>query len=258
MIDIHCHILPNVDDGSQSLEQSIAMARAASAEGITHIIATPHHANGKYINRAADVQRAVQELNSRIEEAGIPITVLVGQEVRMYNELIEDFQESVVLTLHGSGYMLVELPSDRVPSGFAALIHELKVLGVTPIIAHPERNMELAGNPELLAALIEAGALSQITSHSVNGLFGSKLQKLCLQWCKRNLVHFVSSDAHNLKNRAFGLDRAYDYISRQLGSHYAERYQVYAGMVLRDELITPEKPLRVVGWRSLFSKWTRT
>ncbi|WP_018757168.1 tyrosine-protein phosphatase [Paenibacillus terrigena] len=244
MIDIHSHILPGIDDGSQSIEESIAMAKAAVAEGIKTIIATPHHANGRYDNEANDVQRRVLQLNQRLAIEDIPLKVLPGQEIRVYNQLIRDLEQRKVRTLDESSYMLIEFPTSKIPNDFSNLLHELRVLGITAIIAHPERNAEILKDLNVLEELIEQGALAQMTSHSLNGLFGAKIKDISLEMCERNLVHFIASDAHNLTKRGFELARAYETVSKQLGADYTIYYQDNAQAILEARDIQIWEPVQ--------------
>jgi protein-tyrosine phosphatase len=242
MIDMHCHILPGVDDGARDLEESIQMARLAHSEGITAIIATPHHANGKWMNEAGQVLANVKLLNQAIADQGIPLTVHAGQEVRVYRELMEDYHAGKLLGLNHTPYMLIEFPTGSVPSYTESLLHEFQVAGITPIIAHPERNQELTQHPDKLIHFIELGALCQVTSHSITGLFGSKIQSLSLEWCKRNLIHFVSSDAHNVSQRAFQVSTAYSKISKELGQDYTGYYENNARQLLKGQPLDIRDP----------------
>ena len=232
MIDIHCHILPGLDDGSKSIEESLEMARIAISEGISHIIATPHHANGKYHNEALTVLNATVLLNQELQRHKLPLQVLTGQEIRVYNNLISDYDSNMLLTLHISRYVLIEFPSHEIPKQMNELIHELRMFQLTPVIAHPERNRQIMDKPDRLLDLIQLGALSQVTAHSLNGLFGSKVQHLSLQLCRSNLVHYIASDAHNVNPRSFGLAQAYQKISQELGCEYRNYYMNNAYQLL--------------------------
>ncbi|WP_409344175.1 tyrosine-protein phosphatase [Paenibacillus sp. MBLB4367] len=238
MIDIHSHILPGIDDGAQTLEESLEMARAAYADGIRTVIATPHHANGRYTNAAGNVTAAVASLNDALQTNGIDLQVLAGQEIRVYSKLVDDWHDQALLSLDRSSYILIEFPTAEVPKGIADLIHELRILGITPIIAHPERNQELLNKPDRLRELVELGALGQVTSHSITGLFGKKIQEISMQMCKSNLIHFVASDAHNMSNRGFGLSRAYETIEKALGFQYSEYYKENANSLITGEIIS--------------------
>lgn len=241
MIDIHCHILPEFDDGSPDMEESLEMAKAAIGEGIHTIFATPHHANGRYTNEAENIKQAVSAFNDQLEQHQIPLLVLPGQEVRVTRKLIEDYHNGKLAKLGNSRYILVEFPSAQIPDDIFEIFHELSVIGITPVIAHPERNRELVRHPDKLAELIELGALSQITSHSINGLFGKKIQEASFKFCKWNLVHFVASDAHNMSQRSFSLKKAYDALDSVLGEEYGKYYRNNAEELVHLSLINSKK-----------------
>lgn len=243
MIDIHTHIIPGIDDGAQDLTEAVKMAQAAVAEGIHTLIATPHHANGKYDNPMGQVKQAVFELNGVLREKGIPLTVLPGQEIRVYSHLLEDLDSKIAGTLHSTHYILIEFPTREIPKKIEALLHELRVMGLIPIIAHPERNMELASDPSKLQRLIHQGALAQITSHSINGLFGKKIQKLSFELFEHRMAHFVSSDAHNMKNRPFGLKQAYSMLAGKFGDDLVRSCQENAVKLVNNEEIPISQPM---------------
>lgn len=237
MIDIHCHILPFKDDGSADWEASLQMARDAVRDGITAVIATPHHANGVYLNPASGIIPSVEQLNERIREAGIPLAVLPGQEIRMYEELLNDLERGELLTLGGSRYILLEMPSSRLPRRMEETCHELVIQGFVPVIAHPERNAEVADKPDKLKRLIEIGAIGQVTAQSVAGTFGKKLQKLSLDLCRMNAIHVVASDAHDSQHRPFGLSEAYQVMEKELGQESARIYRQNAMIIAENQEI---------------------
>jgi protein-tyrosine phosphatase len=243
MIDIHCHILPGLDDGARDLEEALQMAELAVNEGIRTIIATPHHANGAYDNESTIIMSAVQSLNYALLERGIPLVVSPGQEIRLYQDLIEGVQSHECIPLNQGQYILIELPSSHVPKNTKDIIYELQVEGMRPIIAHPERNREIADDPDVLLALVEQGALSQVTAHSINGHFGAKVKKLSVDLCQRNLAHFVASDAHHPKLRPFGLREAMNVIAAELGESSRERFLHHAECVARNERFVAQAPI---------------
>lgn len=254
MIDIHCHILPGIDDGASDMEQAIVMAVLAVEEGISTIVATPHHANGKYSNERDDILHAVRGLNHELDSRGVPLQVLAGQEVRLFDELIRDLSDGPVIPLGDSPYLLLEFPSSHIPGSAAETIHELELLGIIPIIAHPERNREIAKDPDQLAALIALGALSQVTAQSVTGGMGKKIRDVTLQLCRRNLVHFIASDAHDPVFRPFGLRQAYAAIEHRLGKSFADYYRynaeaVVAGHPIDAHLAMKPKKHPILFWR---------
>lgn len=222
MIDLHCHILPGTCDGAQTLEDSLEMAQLAVEDGITAIVATPHHRNGKYTNPPEQVRQTVQELNHELEARQIPLTIFAGQEIRVTPHFIEYLYSNDLLTLSNSPCMLIEFSSASVPKDIEDIIYELGLKGIVPIIAHPERNAELAKHPQRLYELVELGALSQVTSHSINGAFGRKVQSLAFDLIRHHLVHVVASDAHNITSRPFGLREAYERIERKIDVGHAD------------------------------------
>jgi protein-tyrosine phosphatase len=217
MKDIHCHILPFMDDGAANWESALAMAHDAYRDGITSVIATPHHANGQYMNNSASIREAVDLMNEKLRQHGNPLLVLPGQEIRVYGDLLDDLERGQLLSLADSRYILLEMPSSRVPRNMEEICHELIIQGFVPVIAHPERNAEVAADPSKLERLIELGSLGQVTAQSLAGVFGNKLQKLSLELCRRNAVHVLASDAHDSVHRPFGLNAAYVVLEKELG-----------------------------------------
>lgn len=243
MVEIHSHILPGLDDGSYDLENSILMAKQAVVHGIHSVIATPHHENGRYTNEFEVVELRVKSFQEELKKRDIPLHIHAGQEIRVYRGLIEDIEAGRAATLNGSRYMLLEFPSDRISSGTHELMHELRLMNIVPIIAHPERNREIAENPTKLLELVELGALSQITAHSIIGHFGKTIQTLSLDLCKNHLAHFVSSDAHNMTNRGFALAEAYEVMREKLGNPIVNTFQIHANRIIHDLPIEIQPPV---------------
>ncbi|UJF34572.1 tyrosine-protein phosphatase [Paenibacillus hexagrammi] len=243
MIDIHNHILPELDDGSIDLEHSIHMARQAVEQGIRIVIATPHHQNGRYSNEAALIEQQVNLLQEGLDQREIPLHIYSGQEVRVYNNLIEDIELKKICTLNNSRYLLLEFPSNRIPSGIHELLYELQLMNLRPIIAHPERNREIADNPLKLLELVQLGALSQVTAHSIIGVFGKQIQALSIQLCKHHLAHFIASDAHNNHNRAFKLAVAYQQLQEKVGQDIVNSFQNHANSIIHDLPIENQSPV---------------
>ncbi|TWD92384.1 protein-tyrosine phosphatase [Neobacillus bataviensis] len=245
MIDIHSHILPGIDDGAQTLEDSIKMAKEAEKEGIQTIIATPH-LNSNYDNRKPFILEKVEELNRALVKAKINIKILPGQEPRIYGEIIEDYERNEIQTLNHSRYLFVEFPSNHVPRYTEKLLYDLQVKGLTPIIVHPERNSELIERPELLFKLVEKGALTQVTASSVCGYFGKKIKSFSLQIIEANLTHFIASDAHNINNRSFKMMEAYDFIDGKYGTDYVYLFKENAELLVSGGNVIKEIPSQKV------------
>ncbi|SEO63799.1 tyrosine-protein phosphatase [Paenibacillus sp. OV219] len=243
MIEIHSHILPGLDDGALSTDEALEMARQAVSQGITHIIATPHHGDGAYETPRSVVVEATWRLNEICKQHEVPVTICEGQEIRVHAELIDEYEQNQLVTLAGSRYLLLELPPNHIPSYLGILIYELIIQGLVPVIAHPERNKEISTTPAKLGSFIEQGALCQLTSQSLTGAFGRKVQKLAFQLCKSRMIHFVSSDAHDCKVRPFALQEAYRTVCRVLGEEDVRRYQENGLRLLRNEEIGYEEPV---------------
>lgn len=242
MIDIHCHILPSLDDGAASLEDSLVLARQAVQNGIHTVIATPHHHARGFINDKNDVIHSVKSLNEVLQSHAIPLQILAGQEVRVYEQLIEDYERDLILSLHNSSYILIEFPSSKVPDNADELFHELRLLNLTPIIAHPERNSVLVNDHKRLAQFINDGALAQLTSSSISGSLGKKLQKQSIELCKAGLVQFIASDAHHATRRPFDLADGYRMIEKVLGGEFVGYYQENASNLIHSLPIDSKTP----------------
>ncbi len=245
MIDVHSHILPSVDDGAKTLADAIEMAKAAVAEGITTIIATPHHRNGTFENDKSSIMEHVYALNEALQYHRIPLSVLPGQEVRIYGEWLDGYRDGDILPLAETKYVLIELPSNHVPRYTEQLFFDIQLQGLVPIIAHPERNSELIEHPTKLYDLVKKGALTQLTAASVVGKFGKNIKKFSLQMIEANLAHLIASDAHNTTTRAFHLREAYDVIQKQFGSQAVYVFRENAELLVANETLYKDAPERI-------------
>lgn len=248
MIDIHCHILPGVDDGARTLEDSIEMAKAAVAQGIHTIVATPHHRNNQFDNYREDILMRVDELNRILEEENIEVNILPGQETRIYGDLAEGLSAKEILPVNlDTPYILVELPTSTVPKYTNKLLYDLQVEGYTPVIVHPERNSELLSKPDKLYELVKSGVLTQVTAASLVGKFGKKIRNFSHEIVQSNLTHFIASDAHNVESRGFLIKESLHEIESIYGIDLVYYYQENAELMVTGEVIIgdlPEKILR--------------
>jgi len=199
MIDLHCHILPGLDDGAKTLDEALEMVRIAQSEGIKTIVATPHLFRGNFATRDfASIEEKRRELSEVLKENNISVEVLAGAEVHISHNLIDEIKKSRAhLVLNGSSYMFVEFPAGHIYSGAKNLFFDLMSEGIIPIIAHPERNSVFREHPGLLYDLVQMGALAQANSGSFSGLYGGKSQEFVLGLLEWNLVHFIASDGHS-------------------------------------------------------------
>ncbi|WP_318616810.1 tyrosine-protein phosphatase [Sporosarcina sp. YIM B06819] len=232
VVDIHNHILPGIDDGPQTEAEAIELAKNASANGITHIIATPHHRNGIYNNNALNIQYLVNKLNHQLTSQGVPITILEGMEIRLYENLLNELTDSLVSLAGSKKYMLIELPKNHIPHYTATIFFEMQLRGYIPIIAHAERNTVIRSDPSQLFEFVNRGALVQVNASSITGANGRALRKFALKLCKDHLVHFIASDAHHLTKRPFLLSFAYAYLQRKLSPDYVDYVKTNAQHVL--------------------------
>jgi protein-tyrosine phosphatase len=243
MIDLHSHILYGLDDGAKTIEDTLAMARQAVADGISVIVATPHHHDGAYDNPPDVIEQRIQEVAEALGENQIPLSVLPGMEIHAYGEIVGDLKEGKLVTYnHQNHYILLELPHDHVPRYIEQLIFDLQVAGIVPVIAHPERNRQISEHPNLLYGLIKQGALSQLTAASVAGKFGKKLQKTCFELIDHNLCHVIATDAHNTGSRGFILSQAYEEMKQRLGQEYVLLFHEHARYLIQGREVLAEPP----------------
>ncbi|EJS75285.1 tyrosine protein phosphatase [Bacillus cereus] len=246
MIDLHCHILYGIDDGAQTVTDSLAMGQKAVQEGIHTIVATPHHQNGKYVNERTSIIHQVKQLNDELQQHEIPLKILPGQEVRLYGDLLEDYEIGKIVTLNETNkYILIEFPSDHVPRYAEQLLYELCVKGMIPIIVHPERNAELIERPDKLYNLVNKGALTQVTAGSLLGKFGKKIKKFSLQLVEHNLTHMIASDAHNTTSRGFHLAESYELIEKEFGMSVMSDLKENPYLLISGKAIYKEDPEQI-------------
>ncbi|EKN66459.1 PHP domain-containing protein [Neobacillus bataviensis LMG 21833] len=245
MIDLHCHILPGIDDGAKDMSESIMMARKAVEQGIDTIVATPHHLNNQYENPKQEIIDRVSELNKILLEEKIDLNVLPGQEVRIHGEMIEGFEAGEIQPIDGTQYVLVEFSSSHVPRYTERLFYDLQMKGLIPVIVHPERNQEIIENPEILYQFVKKGALTQVTAASICGDFGKKIKTFSQQLIEASLTHFIASDAHNLTNRTFKMREAYSQVQEKYGNDMIYMFQENAALVIQGNHVYKEVPERV-------------
>uniref|UniRef100_UPI0022E739CF tyrosine-protein phosphatase n=1 Tax=Enterococcus lactis TaxID=357441 RepID=UPI0022E739CF len=225
-IDLHCHILPGIDDGAENLDASIAMAEKAIQQGITHILCTPHHNNGKYSNEKSQVISLVASLQAELEKRQLPLTLLEGQEVRITGTLIEDIhRDEILFTDLDDTYLLIEFPTLEVPLYAERL---------------PERNAHFRKDPNHLLPFLDMGCLAQLTAPSYVGVFGKDIQKTAKMMVKHNLVQMAASDAHGVSKRTFYLKECYEQIAKDFGKEkVVQMKQVAKDLINGDEISYP-------------------
>jgi len=211
VIDLHCHVLPGIDDGPDSIEGSIALARAAVSAGIHTVVATPH-VSWRYPNDTATIARLTEQLNARLRAEDVTLDVRPGAEIAMTRVIDIEPSELARFGLGGGSWLLVEPPFTEVATGLDAIVRDLLRRGHHVLLAHPERCHALRRDPRMLESLIRDGVLTSITAGSLVGHFGGEVRRFSLQLARQGMIHNVASDAHDHAQRPPGiaveLDRA--------------------------------------------------
>lgn len=226
MIDIHCHLLPGIDDGAQSLEQSLLLVKKAVENGISHAVATPHIHPGRFENNLKSIKETYQNLKNIIIEQDIPLTLGFAAEVHISPEvkaLVARQEMPFYGVYENKNIMLLELPTSHIPPGTEKLIQWLLDHNVRPMIAHPERNKSIANDLDKLSPFIEMNCLLQITAASVAGLFGQRAEQTSIKMLEKDLVDVIASDAHNIAYRPPRLDHGRDAAAKILGKEKAAK-----------------------------------
>jgi protein-tyrosine phosphatase len=218
MVDLHCHILFGLDDGPKLLEDSLAMAEDAIADGITHVVATPH-CSSQFLFDFAAVQAKRDALAEKLHGR---LKLATGCDFHLNHEnLLAIRKHPEPFCINQKDYLLVEFNEFSIPPAMDQTLHELQLAGLRPIITHPERNPILRSQPQRLLHWVRLGCFAQITAGSLSGVFGPGAKEDAWNWLTRGLIHFVSSDAHNTARRPLKLRFAYDSIAQQLGEETA-------------------------------------
>jgi protein-tyrosine phosphatase len=218
MVDLHCHILPGLDDGPSSMDESLAMAEMAVADGITRVVATPH-ASERYLFEFAHVCQLRNELQARI---GDRLEIATGCDFHLNPENLNGLRKDASqYCINQHDYLLLEFNEVSIPPAMDQTLHEIQLSGVRPIITHPERNAILRAHPERLRNWVRRGCFGQVTGGSLTGVFGPVAQKNSLDWIREGLIHFVASDAHNTRRRPLRLQPAYNVIVDQFSQEKA-------------------------------------
>lgn len=224
MIDLHCHMLPGIDDGPKTIEQSLEMARFAVENGTRHCVVTPHIQPGCYDNDVVNIQRIFEEFKNLLAAENIPLEVGMAAEVRACAELPGMISQGRIPFLgrwQGMKLILLEFPHDHIPIGMDKLVDWLIGRDILPVIAHPERNQSVMRQPEKINPFVDRGCLLQVTAGSVTGTFGEVSQKRALEFIQQDKVTLIATDAHNLHKRLPTLKAARDMLTPIIGPNKA-------------------------------------
>jgi protein-tyrosine phosphatase len=222
MIDLHHHLLPGLDDGSDSFETSVAMAKLAVADGITHVACTPH-ANNRYPFDPAVNAAKLAELRAHLAAAGVSLTLGTGSDFHLTYDNIQEAQaDHSRFTINGLGYLLVEVPDFGLPLGLTETFYQLQLAGMTPILTHPERNPTLQSDTARLVDWLRGGMLIQVTADSITGHKGKAAQRMAHELLEKRWVHFLATDAHNITSRPPRMRDARNLVAQKYGAAYAD------------------------------------
>ncbi|MBU3138166.1 capsular biosynthesis protein [Clostridium gasigenes] len=225
MVDLHSHIIWNIDDGSKSKDMTLNMLKIAKANGTTKIVATPHFYRGVWEASSAEVRERLEDVKTLAKENNINIEIYSGQEVYYSENIIDHYNEGFISTINDSRYMLIELPIKEFKiSEVVDNIYELQLKGLVPILAHPERYIPFIKNPILINKFIKEGFLFQLNSGSLVGYFGKDVKKTAEMFLENKLYSFIGSDGHRDEKRDTNLTDGITAI-RKINSDYVDIFK---------------------------------
>lgn len=261
MLDLHCHMLPAIDDGATDLSMALEMARIAWDDGIRTVACTPHIYPGMYENTQAGIRSAIAEFQPHLEAAGLPLRLVVGADVHLDPSLVQGLAEGRIPTLAGSRYLLLEPPHHVAPPRFEDSVFRLMVAGYVPVITHPERLRWIEDAYDVFGRLVRAGAWMQVTAGALTGRYG----KRPLYWGERmldeGLVHLLATDAHHPRRRPPLLGEGREAAARRVGEEEAGHLVLTRPQAIVDDRAPDEVPVpsgavrqrRPVFWQRWFS-----
>lgn len=257
MIDLHCHMLPGIDDGAVDLETSLAMARMAVADGVTCVACTPHIYPGMYENDAPGIRRAIDALQRQLDQNGIALRLVQGADVHLQPDLIEGIRAGRIPTLNGTRYLLLEPPHHVAPPRFAESLFALQAAGYVPVVTHPERLSWIEDHYETFVEAVRTGCWMQLTAGSLVGRFGRRPKYWSERMLDEGLVHILATDAHDLHRRPPLLSEGREAAARRVGERESEnmvliRTEAIIANRMPDEVAPRSPPTRATGWRRWF------
>jgi len=224
MIDIHCHILPGIDDGAKTMEQALKMAQFAVEQGTTGIVFTPHIHPGRYENDRESIRQIFDLFRAEIKKINLKLQLGMAAEVRLSSELLKLFESSRIPflgSIDSKDILLLEFPHGNIPDGSTNLVDWLIEQNCRVLIAHPERNKDVMRNPDILLPFLERNCLLQVTAGSLTGNFGSRAQEIAELLLAEDYVYILATDSHNLNHRTPDLMSGYLQAKRLVGDKAA-------------------------------------
>lgn len=260
MYDLHCHMLPGIDDGAPTREVALDMARMAVADGIQVTACTPHIYPGLYENTASGIAAAIADFRAALDAEGIPLQLVMGADVHLDPAMVDGLQSGRIPTLNGSRYFLFEPPHHVAPPRLEDALFRVMAAGYVPVLTHPERLSWIDSHYPLFAELVKRGVWMQLTSASVTGKFGKVAAYWAHKFLEDGLVHILASDAHHSRKRPPNLSEAREWVAARYGREEAEAMVLTRPRGILDNLppaSLPALPVREAApragiWQRLF------
>ena len=247
-IDLHCHILPGIDDGASDLSASLDMARASVADGVMVLACTPHILPGLYHNTGPQIRQAVVELQRALDEEGIALRLVTGADVHMVPDFVAGLRSGRLLSLNDSRYVLVEPPHHVAPLRLEEFFFGLVVAGYVPILTHPERLSWIEGHYAVIQRLVRGGVWMQITAGSLTGAFGRNAQCWAMRMLDERCVHILASDAHDARRRPPNLSKGRDIAAERVGAREAQHLVLTRPMGILENAAPSASAIAGGGW----------
>jgi protein-tyrosine phosphatase len=260
MIDLHAHILPGIDDGVKTEDEAVEFARAALEDGVRVVVATPHCREGFFVNEREDVLAHVRRLRARLLAEGVPLELKPGAEVHLCPDLVERVRDGRAPTLDDNGRtLLLELSLSQYPVELDNLVFELKLAGIDPVFAHPERVRYFQDDVRRYEQLVRMGAYGQITTGSVLGEFGGTIREFSEELLRKDLVHVLASDAHGVRRRPPQLTPALVAMADLVGERRARAMadEAPAALLAGREPVLPPVDGKAARRGSFLARWWR-
>ncbi len=245
MYDIHSHIIFGVDDGAESIQESLEMAKQAAADGVDAIIATPHYIEGLYVNEYEDNFNKLNMIKKEIEKTGINISIYLGNEAHITPELPKLIKSKKIATLNNSRYLLIELPFHDIPIYTEKVIFDLEIEGYKVVLAHPERNERIIKDPNILYRLIKLGAYAQMNISSIDGKYGKRAEKTSLLMLQHHMVHFIGTDNHSCQKLGTSMKALLNILSYYYKDKVDDLMYNNPHKIITNELIRINEPEKI-------------
>lgn len=246
MIDIHTHILPNIDDGSRSIEETINLVKEAKNAGFESILFTSHYMEGYYEINVEERETLINAIYENLQAKNIDVNLFLGNEIYMSENVIKLLEEGRASTINNTSYVLVELPLNAEPLNLYNLIYEMQQYKLVPILAHPERYTYVQQDSELIYDLIQKGVLMQANFASIIGYYGTKAQIFVKKMLKSNMVHFLGSDVHRENTIYPKIPQILEEIKNIIGTDKLEELtSINPKLVLNNKRIDIDEPHKI-------------